>query len=194
MDQNIQNAMTSLGYGQYIAVALALVGLASTIAPIYPVNWPGAKILHWLALLKGNAAPAVPAGSPPGTVAVAVQPGQVVVSKESVSGSVATQTKVTALLMMVIFSGSMLSACTPQQLATTWADGQAVCKKLDGTVVAVASAAGPISVIGQSADFVVDVCAAVEAGATPTAQTPTVVTPVVVVPPTAQHASAAHPA
>lgn len=53
--------LTSLGYGAYVPVVLAVVGLFSAISTVYPATWPGSKVVHTIALLKGNAKPAVPA-------------------------------------------------------------------------------------------------------------------------------------
>lgn len=64
MDPTLQSVLTGLGFGQYVAVIAAIIGLFSAISTIYPATWPGAKAVHWLALLKGNAAPAIPAGVP----------------------------------------------------------------------------------------------------------------------------------
>jgi len=55
--------MAALGYGAYIPVALAIVGLFSAIATVYPATAPGAKIVHTIALLIGKASPAVPASN-----------------------------------------------------------------------------------------------------------------------------------
>jgi hypothetical protein len=58
----LAQALNALGLGAYLPVALALIGLASAIATVYPPSWPGAAVLHKLALLFGRAAPAAPAG------------------------------------------------------------------------------------------------------------------------------------
>ncbi len=59
----VEAGLTAAGYGAYIPLALAVIGAASMIATVYPPTWPGAKILHTFALLKGNAKPAIPAGT-----------------------------------------------------------------------------------------------------------------------------------
>ena len=53
--------MQSLGWGAYVPVALALIGLFSAIATVYPPTAPGAAVVHKLALLIGRAKPATPA-------------------------------------------------------------------------------------------------------------------------------------
>ena len=53
--------LQTLGYGAYVPVALALIGLFSAVSTIYPPTAPGAAGVHKLALLFGRAAPAVPA-------------------------------------------------------------------------------------------------------------------------------------
>ncbi len=59
--QLISTIMLSLGYGAYVPLVLAIVGAFSTIATVYPPNWPGASLVHKGALLFNKAAPAVPA-------------------------------------------------------------------------------------------------------------------------------------
>lgn len=52
-----------IGEGAYVPVLLAGIGAFSTIATVYPANWYGAATVHKLALMIGNAKPAVPATS-----------------------------------------------------------------------------------------------------------------------------------
>jgi hypothetical protein len=49
--------LTQFGYGAYVPVVLALIGLASAISTVYPPNAPGAVIVRALALLFGHAKP-----------------------------------------------------------------------------------------------------------------------------------------
>lgn len=53
--------LQALGYGAYVPIILAVVGLFSAVSTIYPATWPGAAAVHKAALLIGNAKPAVPA-------------------------------------------------------------------------------------------------------------------------------------
>lgn len=55
--------LNELGAGAYIPVAFAVIGLFSAVATVYPQTWPGASIVHSIALLFGKATPATPAGS-----------------------------------------------------------------------------------------------------------------------------------
>lgn len=57
--------MTQMGWGVYIPLVLAIIGLFSAISTVYPATWPGANVVHKLAGLIGNAKPAVPAGGAP---------------------------------------------------------------------------------------------------------------------------------
>lgn len=64
MDQTlVTQALDSLGYGAYVPAVLSVVGAFSAVAAVYPANWKGAATIHKLALLVGNAKPAVPAVS-----------------------------------------------------------------------------------------------------------------------------------
>lgn len=60
----IDMGLTVLGYGAYVPIVLAVVGLFSAIATVYPATWPGAGTVHKLALLVGNASPEVHAHAP----------------------------------------------------------------------------------------------------------------------------------
>lgn len=60
-----------MGWGVYVPVVLAGIGFFSVVAPFYPSTWPGAAVVHKLALLVGRATPAVPAGA---TVPTFVEP------------------------------------------------------------------------------------------------------------------------
>lgn len=62
MDPTIVAVMTQLGWAQYVPVVLALIGLASAVSAVWPPTWPGAAMIHKIALLVGHARPAVPAG------------------------------------------------------------------------------------------------------------------------------------
>jgi hypothetical protein len=59
----IDTVLNSLGYGQYIVVISAVVGLASAVSSVYPPTWKGAGAVHKVALLVGNAKPATPAST-----------------------------------------------------------------------------------------------------------------------------------
>lgn len=59
--QTIADVLTSLGYGAYVPVALAVIGLFSAVAAVWPPTWRGAATIHRLALLVGHAKPATPA-------------------------------------------------------------------------------------------------------------------------------------
>jgi len=64
MTPDVLTAMLqALGWGAYVPVALALIGLFSAVSTIYPPTAPGAVVVHKLALLFGRAAPAVPAST-----------------------------------------------------------------------------------------------------------------------------------
>ncbi len=56
----VATLLSSLGYGKYVVLWLALVGTFSHLAPFYPPTWPGAALVRSLALLVGHAKPAVP--------------------------------------------------------------------------------------------------------------------------------------
>jgi hypothetical protein len=56
-------AMDQLGWGAYVPLVLALIGLFSIISTVYPASAPGAAIVHRLALLIGNARPATAAAT-----------------------------------------------------------------------------------------------------------------------------------
>lgn len=58
----VEAGLTALGWGAYVPVAFAVVGLFSAVSTVYPSTWPGAAVVHSIALLKGNASPATPAG------------------------------------------------------------------------------------------------------------------------------------
>lgn len=55
--------MTQLGWGAYVPVVLAVIGLFSAISTVYRPTWPGASVVHKIALLFGHAKPATPAGT-----------------------------------------------------------------------------------------------------------------------------------
>jgi len=61
MQQPIVTMMQTLGWGAYVPMVLAVIGAFSLIATVYPPTWPGAAVVHKLALLFGNAKPATPA-------------------------------------------------------------------------------------------------------------------------------------
>jgi hypothetical protein len=117
----LAQALTALGLGAYLPVALALIGLASAIATVYPPSWPGAAMLHKLALLFGRAAPATPAGkgSAPG-------PG-------------------TAAVVGLLLAAAALGACSTAQEATACAIDAAVVPAADAALTA---AGGPAAVAG----------------------------------------------
>lgn len=72
---SLEALMTSLGYGAYIPVLFAVVGLASAIATIYPQTWPGAGVIHSIALMIGKAKPASPASAVPTLTTIQPVPG-----------------------------------------------------------------------------------------------------------------------
>ncbi|MBN9507640.1 MAG: hypothetical protein J0I21_00845 [Alphaproteobacteria bacterium] len=144
-------ALNALGLGAYVPVALALIGLASAIATVYPPAWPGAAMLHRIALLFGRAAPATPAGRGPGAGAGA-------------GGG-------TAAVVLVCLGAAALGACSPAQ-------EQAACA-VDAAVVPAADAALRTSPGAAAVAGAVDAAAvhpAVQAGcaalAAPAAATP----------------------
>ena len=59
----LASLLASLGYGAYVPVLLAAIGLFSAISTVYPPTWPAAAAIHKGALLLGHATPATPAGS-----------------------------------------------------------------------------------------------------------------------------------
>lgn len=56
---SLSQLLVSLGYGAFVPVLLAIIGLFSAVSTVYKPTWPGASTVHTLALLTGHAVPAV---------------------------------------------------------------------------------------------------------------------------------------
>lgn len=57
----LDGTLVSLGYGAYVPVVLAVVGLFSAISVAYPPTWKGAATIRALALILGKAKQTIPA-------------------------------------------------------------------------------------------------------------------------------------
>jgi hypothetical protein len=145
-------ALNALGLGAYVPVALALIGLASAIATVYPPAWPGAAVLHKAALLLGRAAPATPAGKGPGP-----GPGP--------SGA-------TAAAILVCLGAAALGACSAAQEQAACAVDAAVVPATDAALSASGGAAAVAGAVDAAA-----VHPAVQAGCAALAAPAAVATP-----------------
>jgi hypothetical protein len=92
--------LAQCGYGAYVPVVLAVIGLASAIATVYPPNWPGAPIVRGVAMLFGHAKPATPTQPTPVPAAKALLilfAMGIALSLSACGDSAATQQVVTTL-------------------------------------------------------------------------------------------------
>jgi hypothetical protein len=213
MDPMFQAALAVLPapYAAYVAALLSIVSamclVASSVDASFPQPAAGSRwvpvrhVIAWLAISKGFARNAVPAGAVPATVQQKVDEVQAAASSvanavgelaQKVAGApeavklVETPVVRAVGLLLALTAGLALSACTAAQVNRVVVDGQLVCA-VGPTVVAMAYPSGAaVLAKGAPKAYVDAVCGVIGGVAVspPGAAVPTVtvVPPVVVIP------------